>query len=308
MMRRLLTGSFMLVVTLWVLGIPGFFVAGAGSSSPVPTPSSSPVDTPSASAVTTPSPGQDPSQCLVCHGSPRIIASTGRARPELYVQLTTVEHSVHPSFTCITCHSTLTASIHAEPDRARDSCATCHTAEAALLAQGQHGDADAVPKLTCMTCHGNHAILDPSTAAFRTVMNERCRKCHAELSQNFINGNPFGMETHLGRIDVATCWDCHTAHLVLPLTDQRSPVNPANVLTTCRRCHVGAPPNFAEIEIHVASSPVPRDPRLRAVTLYMLLLLIGTFAFFGWHTVLQIQHEARQRRNRHRPGTIGGAQ
>jgi hypothetical protein len=158
-----------------------------------------------------------------------------------------------------------------------------------------------------MTCHGNHTVLDTSTAAFRTVMTERCRTCHARMNQRFSNGNPLGMETHLGRSDVATCWDCHTAHLVLPLTDPRSPVNPANVLTTCRECHVGAPPNFADIEVHVAANPVPRDPRLRAVTLYMLVILIGTFAFFGWHTVLQIRFEAKQRRNRQGTGTIGGA-
>ncbi len=292
MKRRLLLGTSVLsIATLWVLWIPGSFAARAQSSStPVPSPA----------------PAEASSQCLVCHGNPAIIASTGEARPALYVQLAAIQHSVHSDFTCVTCHSSLTSSMHAKRDVARDSCATCHTSEAALLAQGQHGDADAVPKLTCVTCHGNHAILAPSTPEFHTVMTEECRRCHAEMSQNFVSGNPFGMETHLGRTDVAACWDCHTAHLVLPLVDPRSPVNPTNILTTCRKCHENAPPNFADIEIHVASSPVPRDPRLRAVTLYMLLMLIGTFAFFGWHTVLQIRHEAEQRRKRQRPGSIGG--
>jgi hypothetical protein len=235
------------------------------------------------------------------------MASTGENRPALYVRAETIRSSVHSNFTCVSCHSALTSTMHAKRDIARDSCGQCHQEEADMLARGAHGDADAVPKLTCVSCHGNHAILDPSSPEFHTTMTAECSLCHAEMSERFMSGNPFGMETHLGRPDVATCWDCHRAHMVLPVSDPRSPVNPASILSTCRRCHENAPPNFADIQIHVASSPVPSDSRLRMVTLYMLLILIGTFAFFGYHTVLQIRHELEQRRAREsHPGPTGG--
>jgi hypothetical protein len=289
--RRVSAGAWA-IGTLWMLVIVGSSPASA-QPSPTPTPNTSPTGA--------------ASECVVCHSNPQIIASTGESRPGLYVLLDTIQESVHSSFTCVTCHSSLTSTMHAKRDAARGSCATCHTQEAKMLAEGEHGDADAVPRLTCVSCHGNHDILSPGTEEFDTKMAAECSMCHSEMDQRFMSGNPFGMETHLGRTDVATCWTCHRAHLVLPVEDPRSPVNPANILSTCRKCHEDAPANFAGIEIHVASSPVPSDSRLRMVTLYMLLILIGTFAFFGYHTVLQIRHELEMRRARgNRPGPLGG--
>lgn len=237
-------------------------------------------------------------ECIGCHGDPQIMAGTEEDRPELYVDLATIQGSVHSSFACTTCHSGLTATMHAKTDAARSSCAHCHQDEAKMFEEGAHYDNDVGVRLTCVSCHGNHAIQPTGTAAFHLSMTEECSRCHNEMGERFFGGNPFGMQTHLGRPDVATCWDCHRAHLVLPVSDPRSPVNPANILTTCRRCHTNAPDNFADIEVHVASSPLPDDPRLRAVTLYMLLLLVGTFGFFGYHTALQIRHELRKREER----------
>jgi hypothetical protein len=217
---------------------------------------------------------------------------------ELYVDSATIRGSVHSAFACTSCHSGLSATMHAKRDAARGSCVNCHRDEAAMFEQGTHYDNELGVRLTCVSCHGNHAIRDPSTPAFHLEMTEECARCHNEMGERFFGGNPFGMQTHLGRPDVATCWDCHRAHLVLPVSDPRSPVNPTNILTTCRGCHTNAPENFANIEVHVASSPLPDDPRLRAVTLYMLLILVGTFGFFGYHTALQIRHELRKREER----------
>jgi hypothetical protein len=232
------------------------------------------------------------------------MAGTEENRPALYVDLATIRGSVHSGFACTKCHSGLTATMHAKRDAARDSCADCHRQEAAMFEQGMHYQNDVGVRLTCVSCHGNHAVQPTNTAGFRVAMTGECSRCHDEMGQRFFGGNPFGMQTHLGRPDVATCWDCHRAHLVLPVSDPRSPVNAANILETCRRCHTNAPANFAGIEVHVASSPLPDDPRLRVVTLYMLLILVGTFGFFGYHTALQIRHELRKRAERRT--TAGG--
>ncbi len=272
---------------LWLVAALGPLVASAQTAAPVPTP-----------------PPSSGSECVGCHAHPQIMAATGESRPELFVRPSTIAGSVHASFSCITCHSPLTATMHDKLDAAKGSCQGCHQEEAKLLAGGAHGSPGAAPSLTCVSCHGNHAILPVASKAFYDRMTTECAMCHTEMGERFFGGNPFGMETHLGRTDVATCWDCHQAHLVLPTSDPRSPVNPANILTTCRHCHVNAPSNFADIEVHVASSPLPDDHRLRAVTLYMILLLVATFGFFGYHTVLQIRHEL-QRRSEHR-ATPGG--
>lgn len=242
-------------------------------------------------------------ECTVCHARPDILASTGSDRPGLLVRPEVIAASVHGDFGCVSCHSALTSSMHAKLDEAMGSCGGCHKQQASRLFEGGHGSLDAQPRLTCVTCHGFHEILDTRSDEFVDRMDRECSTCHTEMGERFYGGNPFGMETHRGRSDVATCWDCHRSHLVLPVEDPRSPVNPANILATCRTCHRDAPENFADIQVHVASSPLPEDPRLRAVTLYMLLILIGTFAFFGYHTLLQIKHELRRRTERARHGS-----
>ena len=275
-----------IAAAVWVLAIPGL----ARAQSPAPSPGAMPSGTPGLLA------------CVACHGDPGI-ASSGGSRSELWVQPSTIAGSVHWAFSCVTCHSPLTETVHSKQDAAPSSCVTCHTQEAASGAQGKHGGG-AASVLTCVSCHGNHAVVSTASTTFRSQMTTKCRACHAQMNPRFANGNPFGMETHLGRLDVATCWDCHGGHLMLQTQDPRSPVNRANILATCRRCHAGAPSNFADIEIHVASSPVPTDARLRIVTLYMLVLLVGTFAFFGWHTILQIRHERQKARG---PEPVGGS-
>jgi len=271
------------IAVIWVVWTPGPGALAQTSPGPSPGPSASPGTT---------------VECVGCHAHPAVLATTVESHPGLLVTLDQITKSVHSNFTCTSCHSGLTGTMHAKLDAARDSCGGCHTQEAAMLAEGAHGDPEKGSKLTCASCHGNHSIKDTSSEEFRIAMTEKCSTCHAQMNERFAGGNPFGMETHLGRMDVATCWDCHRAHKVQYASDPDSPVHPTNILATCQQCHEGAPPNFADIQIHVASSPLPEDQRLRAVTLYMLFLLVFTFGFFGYHTYLQIQHERRQRAQR----------
>jgi len=43
----------------------------------------------------------------------------------------------------------------------------------------------------------------------------------------------------------------------------------------------GRADNFVDVQMHVAPGPIPNDPRLRVITIWMLTLLIGTFGFFA---------------------------
>lgn len=263
-----------------------------------PSASASPAATAPASSVPSVSsePG-DTNGCVVCHGLPQIVDTPSGDRPGLLVTTDRIQASVHATLACTDCHNPLAATGHPVMDRAVGSCATCHATEQRAWAAGAHGRAsDVGPSPTCVMCHSAHDVVPAKDPAFRLGLSERCAQCHSDIDQYPFTSNALGMETHLGRLDIATCDDCHAAHEVLPPGDPRSPLSLTDRLATCRSCHTGAPDSFAEIQIHVASGPLPADPRLRLATLWMLVILIVTFAFFGWLTALGIRHEWRRAR------------
>ncbi len=248
--------------------------------------------------------------CVVCHARQEIVETDRGTREELLVTPESISGGVHAGFSCTECHSPLVNTLHPDVDRAATSCEGCHEEEAQQHTAGAHGrPSDEGTPPTCVTCHGNHAVVKADGTDFDEQLAERCAECHSEMSDRGFGSNPLGMETHLGRADVATCDDCHEPHRVLPPDDPMSSVHADNKLATCQQCHESAGPNFREIQIHVASGPLPDDFRLRLATLWMLAILIFTFGFFGWLTVLGIRHEWKHGRHRrhHRPPTSGAA-
>jgi hypothetical protein len=241
------------------------------------------------------------SECVGCHAIPEIqVADDGKYRPGLYVTPESIAGSMHAGFSCTECHSKLQATMHARRDAARESCGNCHEQQRADYEAGYHFTGEGGPRPTCITCHGSHDVQNASTREFVHRASEQCARCHEQMNEAFIGGNPFGMDTHLAGVDVAACADCHGYHTVLPSEDPASPVNEANILTTCRQCHTNAPPNFVDVQMHVPEGPIPDDPRLRIITIYMLTLLIGTFGFFGYLTALGIRFEWRRQAERAR--------
>lgn len=148
----------------------------------------------------------------------------------------------------------------AEP--ARNACVDCHARQqgnlkvvvdqTALSVHGHKG-------LSCTACHGGNANDEARAKApgsgfrghiSRAQITELCGSCHAD--GNHMKGfNPslrtdqlslyqtsvHGVKRAQGDEHVAVCTDCHGAHDILPGSDPRSPVYPANVATTCKRCH-----------------------------------------------------------------------
>lgn len=264
-------------------------------------------------AVTQPAPSDD--QCRACHSDPGIAETNG---PRFYVTGEVLSSSIHAELTCVDCHVPPAARLHADPQAevaaVRGSCERCHKAEGRDYEESVHGVAADRPPLyggplpdpattghpsvrpTCISCHGAHDVRTAEDRVFVIDTADRCSICHSERGESFFDRDYHGKESQLGRLDVAVCADCHGGHLVLPETDPRSNVYPANVVATCRTCHEGAPPNFRDVVIHVGGWPLPSDPKLKAATLWMILLLVGTFGFFGMHTVLAIRHSFRERR------------
>jgi predicted CXXCH cytochrome family protein len=109
--------------------------------------------------------------------------------------------------------------------------------------------------ITCEACHGparpGSTAAAPAYAPIaRSAIAPLCARCHADASymRQFapqVRVDQFaqyltsvhGQQMARGRVEVATCSDCHQAHGILQVRDARSPVAPSNVAKTCARCH-----------------------------------------------------------------------
>jgi hypothetical protein len=133
-------------------------------------------------------------------------------------------------------------------------CIVCHADKRRSFGMGVHAERG----VRCHDCHGGVPSAQERDAAHggrflgapakaRTVAV--CSSCHADPNRMRQYGLPADQlaelrtsrhgELLLVRGDTAapTCTDCHDAHTVLPPTDARSPVYPANIPGTCGRCH-----------------------------------------------------------------------
>ncbi len=208
----------------------------------------------------TPALAQDNEKCFDCHSDEELEGTFAGEEMFMFVAEDAYATSIHGDMACIECHKDI------DPKRRRHStrkdleradCSGCHKTEAAAHNDSLHGVAatggDPLAPL-CADCHGNHDIL-PSTDpdAPTAVMNipVLCGNCHREgspvsrthdISQDNILEN-YSMSIHgkglfeQGLTVTAVCTSCHTAHEILPHTDERSSIHPDNVANTCTSCH-----------------------------------------------------------------------
>ncbi len=73
-------------------------------------------------------------------------------------------------------------------------------------------------------------------AAMHGTGDEMCGSCHEDQTTTYADYY-HGAAYREGAPDAPACWDCHGAHEMLPASDLRSPVNPANLEETCGKCH-----------------------------------------------------------------------
>ncbi len=169
------------------------------------------------------------------------------------------------------------------------TCGTCHAGITTNYANGVHGKAVAAGKLdapVCSDCHTAHAILQPTESAFRTQSTPICGSCHKEKFSTYRDTFHSQLGALGGYVETARCWDCHGAHDVLPASDPRSPIAPANLVKTCGRCHVGANESFVQYQPHANAHNRKLNPALYFIRLFMNLLLGSVLTFFMIHTIL----------------------
>jgi cytochrome b subunit of formate dehydrogenase len=198
--------------------------------------------------------------CDDCHGVHNIKRSVDRDSP--------INHA-NVAKTCGKCHvgieETYDKSIHGQ-----------------LLARG-----DARGPV-CIDCHSAHQIVNPTGNNFKAISDERCGKCHADRLAHYsetYHGKAMALGKPNSAPEVAACYDCHGFHDILPPSNPQSHLSATNILVTCQKCHPGATAKFTQYQPHANPLDAKNYPLLHMVFLAMTGLLIGTFSFFGLHTI-----------------------
>lgn len=189
------------------------------------------------------------------------------------------------------------------------TCGKCHAEVLAAYQESVHGVALArghrdVP--VCTDCHGEHRILgasEPDSPVFAANLpGETCGRCHgdARLSRKYgLVGNVaafqdsfHGLALRAGQMRVANCASCHGVHDIRASSDPRSHVHPANLPTTCGKCHPGAGQLFALGSVHgaPASASAWGVWWVRSVYLWLIGVTVGLMAA---HNLLDIARKMR---------------
>ncbi|MGD0095258.1 MAG: cytochrome c3 family protein [Terracidiphilus sp.] len=241
-----------------------------------------------------------PRTCGACHGNDAMAKKHGL--PNVYPMYLDSIHGFALSkegllvaANCNSCHGSHHILSHKDPQSPTykanipNTCGTCHAGITANYMGGVHGKAVARGELkapVCTDCHTAHAILQPTEAAFRMQSTPICGSCHKEKLSTYRDTFHSQLGSLGGYVETARCWDCHGAHDVLPASDPRSPIAPANLVATCGKCHAGANASFVKYQPHANARNRKLNPALYFVRLFMNLLLAGTLTFFVIHTIL----------------------
>jgi cytochrome b subunit of formate dehydrogenase len=246
--------------------------------------------------------------CGGCHADPALGKGNGI---KLVQPLAAYAASVHArgvakgehAATCSACHGAhdvlAAADAKSRVNRANvpKTCSACHGEIATAFAGSVHGQAAAngvTESPICTDCHGEHRILGPadegSPVYASNVPKMTCGRCHGDLrlSEKFglkstavaaFEDSFHGLAARSGNATVANCASCHGVHDILPSSDPRSHISPANLSATCGECHPGAGTSFAIGEVHVQpedrASAHPAVYWIRTIYLWLIALTIG---------------------------------
>ena len=241
-----------------------------------------------------------PFTCAKCHGNAELVEQEHVRQPQAAAQYIDSMHGralilsgliVAP--TCNDCHGVhyiLPASDPASTiyrDNVPKTCGKCHIGVEQTYRKSIHGRlADSGDRRgpVCATCHTAHQIVKPGEATFKSHSDERCGQCHADRLRRY-KETFHGKAMALGRTGVAACYDCHGHHDIVPQSDPKSRIAAANKLITCRRCHPKASEKFTGYLAHADHTDRVHYPSLYWTFIFMTCIVLGTFGFFGLHTV-----------------------
>jgi cytochrome b subunit of formate dehydrogenase len=256
-------------------------------------------------------PRRQPETCESCHRPSPPADHPAPAGEQVKVYETSIhgrlllEQGLVVSATCSSCHGSHEILATDDPESATSRthvpyvCGACHAGVLEGYLDGVHG-ADfltgdrEVP--VCTDCHSEHAIEDPALEASsvsESHVAETCSRCHGddELAQSYgfettrlasWGRSYHGIASSFGAKGAANCASCHGFHAILPSSDPRSRVHPANLEETCGGCHPSAGAAFARVPVHsVIDSETNWVPWIvRTVYAVLVALVIGAFILF----------------------------
>ena len=221
-----------------------------------------------------------PATCGTCHGQKFLMESTGNsAQPFVSYQQSVhgraVKSGSQTAAVCTDCHGSHDilpandASSLINKFNVPATCGKCHNDVTSVYVQSIHGQAIARGNSlapVCTDCHGIHTIKAPSgtraSVSDESLTRDTCAGCHqgVRLTKEFgVAGNRVssyldsyhGLASQGGSIVAANCSSCHGVHNILPSSDPRSTINPANLEATCGQCHKGVTRKFTANKVHV---------------------------------------------------------
>ncbi|MFI5362772.1 MAG: cytochrome c3 family protein [Elusimicrobiota bacterium] len=243
-----------------------------------------------------------PHTCSRCHANPEMAQRFGFPPDILAAYYSTVhgqalqKSGLVVTAVCSDCHGNHDIRRRSDPasrvnrNHVTQTCGRCHVGIAMTYAESIHGRAFADGKPlapTCVNCHSAHAIVRAEGSKYRMEVARDCGDCHPKYLESYAD-TYHGKVTRLGYSQTAKCSDCHGSHNILPPSDPLSTLSPQNKVATCRKCHPNANENFATYIAHTARKDQIQFKIIFLTVLLMSALLIGTFTFFGAHTMLWI--------------------
>ncbi|MBF0431743.1 MAG: hypothetical protein HQK83_10720, partial [Fibrobacteria bacterium] len=193
-------------------------------------------------------------------------------------------------------HTDSLSTVH--PNNISHTCAKCHEGiydKYRLSIHSPEFNPDAKEKLpACNDCHSSHTIKRVSNLDFRQEMVSQCGHCHEKLTETYFE-TYHGKSFNLGYAKSAKCADCHGSHNILPPHDSLSTLSSSNIVQTCSKCHPEATKKFTGYLTHATHNDRETYPMLFYTFWGMTALLLGTFLFFGIHTLLWFPRSFKER-------------
>lgn len=253
-------------------------------------------------------PLQQPSTCGSCHfnGS---LKDKHRVKAKDFLNsvhgIALAKYGLSNSATCVSCHGSHDVANTSSPEslvskkNVPHTCGHCHEGILKDYLEGVHGQDFTkgirdVP--VCTDCHGEHQILSPQdkhSKVYATQVALTCAGCHdnQDLTRKYnlpvqrlrsFQGSFHGIASHFGETRVANCISCHGFHNIRPSSDPKSPINPANLPSTCGQCHGGAIQRLSQAKVHVL------DPKaanyagfiIQNFYFYTISIVMGSFVLY----------------------------
>ena len=205
---------------------------------------------------------------------------------------------------CHTAHQPLPArdpNSSVNPAHIADTCGKCHEGIEKTFLSSVHSPlvSKSDKELpVCSSCHTAHTIKRTDEADFKLNLMNTCGKCHEDVAETYVD-TYHGKVSKLGSLGAAKCNDCHGSHEILKVSDPNSHLSRDNIVDTCAKCHPGSHRRFAGYLTHATHHDPKKYPALFYAFWGMTGLLLGTFGFFGLHTLAWLPLSFKEMR-RHR--------